>query len=168
MHELATAHPERVSMVPLGHSSEGRELYALEIAAGQRSHDHKFADGRSGAETDALPLGFVVTGAQHAREVRSGLLSCRRIAEWAHCSGSRRRRLFTSRNHSLQMRLSLSHSRRCFRTLCVSYRYVEPVLTGAAQNFYIVPVPNPDGYVYTWEHDRFWCVRQSSWVWPRS
>jgi hypothetical protein len=26
------------------------------------------------------------------------------------------------------------------------------------QEFHIIPIPNPDGYVYTWENDRFWYV----------
>ena len=24
------------------------------------------------------------------------------------------------------------------------------------QDFYIIPVANPDGYQYTWTYDRFW------------
>src|ERR1700712_3120115 len=24
------------------------------------------------------------------------------------------------------------------------------------QDFYIIPIPNPDGYVFSWESDRFW------------
>jgi hypothetical protein len=87
--DLAAAYPKQVSIVPLGHSGEGREMFALEISAaseseslagasgaqagaGYRSHDQNsqvVLDGK-GKERGASPrCGFLVTGAQHAREV---------------------------------------------------------------------------------------------------
>lgn len=56
MHGLASQHPDLVSIVELGHSAEGREMYALRI----------------GQEDDAEELrekaAFVISGPQHARE----------------------------------------------------------------------------------------------------
>lgn len=91
MRELAAAYPEQAAIVPLGHSGEGREMLALEISsargagasgAGARdgSHDQNSAqvvmlDGKgkdeTGRGTTVQPprCGFLVTGAQHAREV---------------------------------------------------------------------------------------------------
>jgi hypothetical protein len=87
--DLAAAYPKQVSIVPLGHSGEGREMFALEISAasesaagacgarasasaGHRSHDQNSQvvfDGK-GKESGADPrCGFLITGAQHAREV---------------------------------------------------------------------------------------------------
>jgi hypothetical protein len=94
--DLAAAYPQQVSIVPLGHSGEGREMFALEIAAagssssetnagaslsalapldGHVSHDpitqvvlgKKGKDGSKNAANTRC--GFLITGAQHAREV---------------------------------------------------------------------------------------------------
>jgi hypothetical protein len=77
--DLAAAYPQQVTIVPLGHSGEGREMFALEIssagASGARdhvSHDQNFqvVFGGKGKERGAKPrCGFLITGAQHAREV---------------------------------------------------------------------------------------------------
>lgn len=53
--ELLDLYPNNVKVVPIGHSAENREMFALEI----------FKDER----TKAKKTGFVITGAQHAREV---------------------------------------------------------------------------------------------------
>ena len=53
--ELLDLHPDNVKLVPIGHSAENREMFALEIFKDQR--------------TKAKKTGFVITGAQHAREV---------------------------------------------------------------------------------------------------
>lgn len=53
--ELLDLYPNNVKLVPIGHSSENREMFALEI----------FKDPNSLGKKS----GFVITGAQHAREV---------------------------------------------------------------------------------------------------
>lgn len=81
--DLAAAYPEQVTIVPLGHSGEGREMFALEISASSesvaaagasqdRSHDQNplVVFRGKGKERGTNPrCGFLVTGAQHAREV---------------------------------------------------------------------------------------------------
>ena len=87
--DLAAAYPKQVAIVPLGHSGEGREMFALEISApseppagasgalasaGRGSHDQNpqvvFGAKGKGKERGTNPrCGFLVTGAQHAREV---------------------------------------------------------------------------------------------------
>ncbi|TFY75188.1 hypothetical protein EWM64_g8825 [Hericium alpestre] len=134
IHDLAATYPDLVSVVSLGHSGEGREMYALEISAGpswnKGSHEQKWRvpEGNDVEE----PLGFVITGAQHARE-------------WVATATA----LYIA--HALVVNkteeYSLGH---------LLDRYVSDAAVLVTPTFYIVPVPNPDGYVHTWEHDRFW------------
>lgn len=56
MQELLDLYPDNVNVVPIGHTAENREMFALQIFKDQRSLSKK--------------TGFVITGAQHAREVR--------------------------------------------------------------------------------------------------
>ncbi|KAF8483597.1 hypothetical protein DFH94DRAFT_722874 [Russula ochroleuca] len=127
--DLAAAYPQQVAIVPLGHSGQGREMFALEISAAgasRGSHDQNsqvVLDGKGKVGEGASPrCGFLVTGAQHARE-------------WVASASA----LYIA--HAL-----LADPSEKFSLARLLERH----------NFYIVPVPNPDGYVYTWERDRFW------------
>ncbi|KAI0037176.1 hypothetical protein K488DRAFT_75503 [Vararia minispora EC-137] len=124
MHQLAADHSDRISVVPLGHSGEGREMFALEIngVGGARSWSHDSYFGGRKREEGKFPPGFAITGAQHARE-------------WIATSTA----LYIA--HALVANDTEQYS-------------LSPLLR--TFNFYIVPVPNPDGYLYTWDHDRFW------------
>ena len=75
---LERKYPERVKRVALGHSARGREMEALLISANvnemeddniKKKKDKKKKKKRS----------FVITGAQHAREVSNNLLPLTRI-----------------------------------------------------------------------------------------
>lgn len=65
MYELADVYPNLTRVVPLGHSGEGREMLGLEISRGYSAED---AFAKPGLDPSRR-LGFVIMGAQHAREV---------------------------------------------------------------------------------------------------
>ena len=79
--DLAAAYPRQLSVVPLGHSGEGREMFALEISSdtlsaggGHVSHDSNsqvqvMLGKKKGKGKPNPRCGFLITGAQHAREV---------------------------------------------------------------------------------------------------
>ncbi|KAF7969474.1 hypothetical protein HWV62_27265 [Athelia sp. TMB] len=121
MSELAQEHPDIVQVVRVGISGKGRELLGVRIgspAIWQRRG--KKPKGKTPPSKEKM--GFVITGAQHARE-------------WVATSTT----------------LYLMHALVANSTGPDS---LKPLLEHFT--FYIIPTPNPDGYAYTWESDRFW------------
>ncbi|KAI9063593.1 hypothetical protein FKP32DRAFT_1611733 [Trametes sanguinea] len=115
MQEMASAYPNLVELINLGHTSEAREMLAMRISRGD-------SELRKSVGAAAKKTGFVITGAQHARE-------------WIATSTA----------------LYLAHA-------LVADAAEDFALSSWLDyfDFYVIPVPNPDGYVYTWDSDRLW------------
>lgn len=69
MDHLAALYPEHVSLYELGHSAEGREMLAMHIHGGYSEGENVDTKRKTG--TPNGKKGFVIMGAQHAREVCS-------------------------------------------------------------------------------------------------
>jgi extracellular matrix protein 14 len=63
MHDMASMHPDTLKIVPLGHSGLGREMLGLSISRPKHKDNPNILKRKK--------KGFVIMGAQHAREVRS-------------------------------------------------------------------------------------------------
>ncbi|PVF93438.1 hypothetical protein CPB86DRAFT_837442 [Serendipita vermifera] len=117
MHSLVHHFPNHTELIHIGHSFEGRKLTGVKIAS------------PNPVPIGAKPRkGFVILGAQHARE-------------WIATSTA----LYVA--HALvadpadQPKNATKHS---LRHLLEHFE------------FYIIPLPNPDGYEYTRKRDRLW------------
>jgi hypothetical protein len=70
---LAELHPSTVKVVELGHSGEGREMLGMVISSGPVQNKTTGQDQRKERKKGTIDpekkLGFVIIGAQHAREV---------------------------------------------------------------------------------------------------
>ena len=83
--ELLDLYPNQVELVPIGHSAQHREMFALEITKSKTLQRHATSAPRK-------KNGFVIAGAQHAREVRTGATSWPRTFD-SRCRSSGLRRL---------------------------------------------------------------------------
>ncbi|KAK7051725.1 zinc carboxypeptidase [Favolaschia claudopus] len=106
MHEIARLHPSVATVLKLGRSTEGREIFGLKISAPKMPSKRK----------------IVILGAQHSRE-------------WIATSTA----------------LYIIHALVAAKEDPNSLAHLLD-----AHDFHIIPSPNPDGYAYTWEVDRFW------------
>ena len=74
MQELVDAHPEIARLVKFGRSAEGRDIQGLTISTGDDEREEvnggkKKKKKKKGPRKQKEKLGFVIQGAQHAREV---------------------------------------------------------------------------------------------------
>ncbi|KAJ2988942.1 hypothetical protein NUW54_g8949 [Trametes sanguinea] len=137
MQEMASAYPNLVDLINLGHTSEAREMLAMRISRGDS--ELRKSDG-----TAAKKTGFVITGAQHARE----WIATSTALYLAHALVAD-----AAEDFALSSWLDYFVSEPCAMTIPVADS--QP-LRRPMQDFYVIPVPNPDGYVYTWDSDRLW------------
>ena len=72
MQELVDAHPETARLINLGRSAEGRDILGLTISTGDDDENEECNGGKKRKKKlrkQKEKLGFVIQGAQHAREV---------------------------------------------------------------------------------------------------
>lgn len=153
--DLARDHSDLMEVISIGRSAEQREMTVLKISNSPKSEPNGTSLRRKGA--------VVIVGAQHAREV------------WfpQGYPGHAQLLIHPSRLVDCSLHLSLPRTRarrRPLRTLLIDHppsqirtghivAWLAIKVTHTPQDFYIIPVANPDGYEYTWTADRFWyCV----------
>ena len=115
--ELLEQHPDLVTRASIGHSSEGREMYTLTISKARTEAKAKYAK----------KTGFLLTGAQHAREVRPALSPLTGPCSlFLYVSGLQRRLLCTSRMLSCRIQVSRIHCPPS-STISISMSYSCPI-----------------------------------------
>ncbi|EGO20001.1 hypothetical protein SERLADRAFT_352486 [Serpula lacrymans var. lacrymans S7.9] len=128
LYNITITYPDLATLIPVGHTFEQREMYALKLSRFKPSNcDACEEDSNNASEfcqcgKQSSKPGIFIIGAQHGRE-------------WIATATS----------------LYLAHA------LVANYsepRSISHLLD--TYDFYIIPSPNPDGYHFTWHGDRFW------------
>ena len=121
--DLANVHPDIVQLQYIGHSAEGREMIAMKL-----SKPNPNVANEDDYASNAKKAGFVITGAQHSREVR--IISC---------------------NHHPAIQLKLARRRSQWIATSTTLYLAHSLVTDAAEAFalsswlehFVSPYPSP-------------------------
>ncbi|RDB16475.1 putative metallocarboxypeptidase ecm14 [Hypsizygus marmoreus] len=127
MRDLVAIHPDRARILDLGHSGMGREMMGIAISSGPSS----------AAKGKGRRRGTSKKSQKDSADSKLAfvIVGAQHAREWVATATS----LYLA--HALASNQSEPHS-------------LAPLLN--VFDFYIIPAPNPDGYDYTWETDRYW------------
>ncbi|KAG6896972.1 hypothetical protein C0992_004974 [Termitomyces sp. T32_za158] len=128
--EIARLRPDLVTVKSVGASGMGREMLSLVISNSETETDVREGSGMARRGTVRYSQKF-----PPGEKLSFVVIGAQHAREWIATATS----LYLA--HALVSNSSEPYS--LSRLLNVF-------------DFYIVPVPNPDGYDYTWESDRFW------------
>ncbi|KAL0567158.1 hypothetical protein V5O48_014833 [Marasmius crinis-equi] len=141
--QLAEVFPSTVELVELGHSATGREMMGVKISSNSTKRSTRMEEAR------VMEGAGEVEGRKPPKRDRPGkereldpekklgfvIIGPQHAREWVATSTA----LYLA--HALAVNTSETQS---LASLLDIY------------DFYVVPSPNPDGYTFTWEGDRFW------------
>ncbi|TFK23888.1 Zn-dependent exopeptidase [Coprinopsis marcescibilis] len=128
LEELAEMNPDTAMLQRIGLSAEGKDIVALTITNDVKG-DRISAEGKKKKKKKKAP--------HLTDKLDFVILGAQHAREWVASSTA----LYVA--HALTVNTS-SDEPHALSSLLDVY------------NFHIIPVPNPDGYVYTWESDRYW------------
>ncbi|KAF8677525.1 hypothetical protein RHS04_06041 [Rhizoctonia solani] len=177
---LASQYPKLVEVVWLGASSEERDVFAIRIgkrsrAGGKKGKKHKSKDERKSNKSTIWDTHPLVEMAHHyagnliSRLMELGELILRGRATTMRDLYSNPRFDAITLSRPIKDRMVIQgaqHAREWIASataLYIAHALVTPEgEPGSLQHllnkfdFTIIPVPNPDGYAYTWSTDRLW------------
>lgn len=146
---LVSSYPTLITRKVIGRCAEGREIFALRIANDTLDGEEEDRVGMWKKKEGQKEKGvLVVSGAQHAREVSAPHLTSPIHLHpilISHVSGFHAQWIATA------SALYLAHA---LISPSPSFTTLSKLLD--EYDLHLIPVPNPDGYVYTWEADRMW------------
>uniref|UniRef100_V5EDM5 Inactive metallocarboxypeptidase ECM14 n=2 Tax=Kalmanozyma brasiliensis (strain GHG001) TaxID=1365824 RepID=V5EDM5_KALBG len=168
MRMLQQSYPSHAKVIEIGKTHEGRPILALQISNGLDApappsppsdpEPEPQPDPPSNISSTDQKLGIVITGGQHAREwisTSSSLFFASDLLRAALGAPSSPNTTFSPDNLSALKKKKGKKGRKP--------RRIPPTWTRSSARtilstftITVIPVTNPDGYVYSWDHNRMW------------